>query len=132
MRYGKTASAVVLEQLVDKDSHSSRVVGSIIQDFNMGLKILSLIKDKRMYESFRIVWTNECRKRIDDSNLPNNIKNYLTTTVVGLSNQHFRKTMIENNWVSKTDKYELLSREKLFEKHYNDAVKNRKITNGVY
>jgi hypothetical protein len=99
MSYGKSAAAFVLERTMKNFPKHSRVVGSMISDFYKGLNALAGL-DRQLYEAFWKLWMAEGRKRVQESNVPKDIKKLMLTVITGIARNQYRTMFITKNWAS--------------------------------
>jgi len=101
MSFGKTVAALNLEKEICRAPEYGKKVGNIMTAFHKGLKILSSIEDKSMFDVFFRLWMARNRDFIKGCKLPDEIKVSLLSAVFGSGRRCFRQKMVKECWMSK-------------------------------
>ena len=133
--FGKVRAAIRLEEIIEEvvsTGQHSRVyfkkVGSMISDAYGVIKELNKISDPRTHEYMWKCCYKSFLVRVDECALPDNVRNHLYNTMVGIFRNGRRDYLVKHK---DTPKKVRMSMKKSLDKHiknYEDLLKNRSVS----
>jgi hypothetical protein len=121
--YGISSAGLVLNELVRNNKHDKKRVSHIIEQLYSILNFIYDSCDKGTYGCLWLGIKKDFMGRVKNSNINNNTREYLETTVIGILRQKRREYLIIKGNLGKRATAELKESNK---KHYDNFVEKAK------